>query len=43
MYPNGSCKPILDTYIPRAFQKFKELFNPMSFVRAKVFSIDIGS
>jgi len=29
--PNGSCKPILDIYIPRAFQWYKELFNPLSF------------
>jgi hypothetical protein len=30
-YPNGSCKPILNIYIPRAFQWYMELFNPMSF------------
>jgi hypothetical protein len=30
-YPNGSCKPILDIYVPRFFQWYKELFNPMSF------------
>ncbi len=30
-YPNGLCEPILDIYIPRAFQWYKELFNPMSF------------
>jgi hypothetical protein len=30
-YPNGSCKPILDIYVPRFFQWHKELFNPMSF------------
>jgi hypothetical protein len=30
-YPNGSCEPILDIYIPRAFQWYKELFNLMSF------------
>jgi hypothetical protein len=29
--PNGSCKPNLDTYVPRAFQWYKELFNPLSF------------
>jgi len=29
--PNGSCKPIFDIYIPRTFQWYKELFNPMSF------------
>jgi hypothetical protein len=30
-YPNGSCKPILDIYVSRYFQWYKELFNPMSF------------
>jgi hypothetical protein len=29
--PNGSCKPISDIYIPRAFQWYKERFNPMGF------------
>jgi len=29
--PNGPCVPILDIYIPRNFQWYKELFNPMSF------------
>ncbi len=29
--PNGSCKPILDIYIPRAFQWYKELLNPLNF------------
>jgi hypothetical protein len=29
--PNGSCKPILDIYVPRTFQWYKELINPMSF------------
>jgi hypothetical protein len=28
-YPNGSCKPILDIHIPKAFQWYKELFNLM--------------
>jgi len=28
---NGSCEPILDIYIPRSFQCYKEIFNPMSF------------
>jgi hypothetical protein len=28
---NGSCKPILHIYIPRSFQWYKKLFNPMSF------------
>jgi hypothetical protein len=30
-YPNGLCNPILDIYILRAFQWYKELFNPMGF------------
>ncbi len=29
--PNGSCKPILNIYVLRAFQWYKELFNPLSF------------
>ncbi len=29
--PNGSCKPILDIYIPRTFQIYKELFYLLSF------------
>jgi len=29
--PNGSCEPILDIYILRAFQWYKEPFNPMGF------------
>jgi hypothetical protein len=29
--PNGSCKPILDIYVPRDFQWYKELFNPLGF------------
>jgi len=29
--PNGSCKPILDIYVPRDFQWYKELLNPMGF------------
>jgi hypothetical protein len=29
--PNGSCKPILDIYVPRAFKWYKELPNPMGF------------
>jgi hypothetical protein len=28
---NGSCEPILDIYVPRAFQRYKELFNPLGF------------
>ncbi len=30
-YRNGSCEPILDMSILRAFQLHKEFFNPMSF------------
>jgi hypothetical protein len=30
-YPNGSCKHILDIYVVRNFQRYKELFNEMSF------------
>jgi hypothetical protein len=30
-YPNGSCKPILDIYVPITFEWYKELFNPMGF------------
>jgi hypothetical protein len=30
-YLNGSCEPILDIYVPRAFQWYNEIFNPMSF------------
>jgi len=29
--PNGSCEPILDIYIPRSFQWYKELFNLLGF------------
>ncbi len=29
--PNGSCKPILDIYVLRAFQLYKDLFKPLSF------------
>jgi hypothetical protein len=29
--PNGSCKFILDIYVLRGFQWYKELFNPMGF------------
>ncbi len=28
---NGSCEPILDIYVSKAFQRYKEIFNPMSF------------
>jgi hypothetical protein len=31
VYSNGSCKPILNICVPRDFQWYKELFNPMSF------------
>jgi len=27
--PNGSCEPILNIYVPRAFQWYKKIFNPM--------------
>jgi hypothetical protein len=30
-YPNGSCKPILDIYVLRAFQRYNEIFNLMGF------------
>jgi hypothetical protein len=30
-YPNGSCEPISNIFVPRAFQWYKELFNPMGF------------
>ncbi len=30
-YSNGTWKLILDIYVPRAFQWYKELFNPMNF------------
>jgi hypothetical protein len=30
-YPNGSCKPISNINVPRAFRWYKELFNPMTF------------
>jgi hypothetical protein len=29
--PNGSCEPILDMYVPRSFQWYKELLHPMGF------------
>jgi hypothetical protein len=29
--PNGSWEPILDIYVLRAFQWYKEIFNPISF------------
>jgi len=28
---NGSCKPILNIFVSIAFQRYKELFNPLSF------------
>ncbi len=28
-YPNGSCEPILNIYIPKAFQRYKKLSKPM--------------
>jgi len=30
-FSNGSCEPILDIYVPKAFQWYEELFNPMGF------------
>jgi hypothetical protein len=30
-YSNESCKPILDIYVSRYFEWYKDLFNPMSF------------
>ncbi len=30
-YPSGSCEPILDINVPKSFQLYKNLFNPMSF------------
>ncbi len=30
-YSNGSCQPILDIYVLRNFQWYKEVFNPMNF------------
>jgi len=30
-YPNGSCKPISNINVPKAFQWYKEIFNLMSF------------
>jgi hypothetical protein len=30
-YPNGSCELILDIYVPRNFQWYKELFNSNDF------------
>jgi len=29
--PNGSCEPILDIYVPKDFQWYKEIFNLMGF------------
>jgi hypothetical protein len=29
--PNGLCEPILDIYVLRAFQWYKEILNPLSF------------
>jgi hypothetical protein len=30
-YPNGSCEPISNIYVPRSFQWYKKLFNVMNF------------
>jgi hypothetical protein len=29
--PNGSCEPISNIYVPRAFQWYKEFFHPMGY------------
>jgi hypothetical protein len=29
--PNGLCEPILEIHVPRGFQWYKELFNPLGF------------
>jgi hypothetical protein len=36
-YPNGSCEPILDIYIPIAFQWYKKLFKPLGLTFAIAF------
>jgi hypothetical protein len=36
-YSNGMCEPILDIYIPKTFQWYKELFNPMNLTPVIVF------
>jgi hypothetical protein len=41
-YSNGSCKPILNIYVSRNFQWYKELFNPMSFWFVQSPSNDLG-
>jgi hypothetical protein len=38
--PNGSCKPILDIYVSKDFQWYKELLNPMGFDPWKLFFKD---
>jgi hypothetical protein len=30
-FPNGLYKPILDIYVPRVFQRYKKIFNPIFF------------
>jgi hypothetical protein len=30
-YPNGSCNPILNIWVPKVFQWYKDFFNPMGF------------
>jgi len=30
-YSNGSYEPILDIFVSRAFQRYNEILNPMSF------------
>jgi hypothetical protein len=34
-YLNGSCEPILNIYVLRAFQWYMEIFNPLGFIDAK--------
>ncbi len=38
----GSCKTILDIYVPRAFQWYKKLFNPMGFNPLQLLSKNLG-
>jgi hypothetical protein len=40
--PNGSCKPILDTYVLRTFQWYKEFFNPLEFWPLQLLSENLG-
>jgi hypothetical protein len=40
--PNRSCEPILDIYVPRDFQWYKEFLNPLNFDPYKTFSKNLG-